>query len=267
VQSVHFSGGARINGPNSWYGLQINGNVIVEGEGTLLTGLQRINSGTTRVRNGGKLAAGIGPSLWGSARLHIEPGGFVDSRVEPGDQSTIRIESGSVGPSPLMMSPSFGTFDPRVELVLDGANLPGWGTRTITTGSGGYGGRLSIEIANPNALRVGDSVQLFNSGTFAMAGNFPSITVPNIGGGRAVQVSAEPYQVLLTIVAGGEPCWPPDFDGDGSAGTEEDIEAFFACLAGRCCTLCGSVDFNSDGDFGTDQDIEAFFRVLAGGTC
>jgi hypothetical protein len=65
--------------------------------------------------------------------------------------------------------------------------------------------------------------------------------------------------------------WRPpltaDFNGDGDFGTDADIEAFFACLGGACCPLCGDSDFNNDGDFGTDQDIESFFRVLAGGTC
>ncbi len=58
-----------------------------------------------------------------------------------------------------------------------------------------------------------------------------------------------------------------DFNGDGDTGTDGDIEAFFACLAGNCCPSCGSADFNGDGDTGTDLDIEVFFRVLAGGTC
>jgi hypothetical protein len=60
-----------------------------------------------------------------------------------------------------------------------------------------------------------------------------------------------------------------DFNGDGDTGTDQDIEAFFACLAGFCCPTCNprGADFNGDGDTGTDQDIEAFFRVLAGGSC
>jgi hypothetical protein len=64
-------------------------------------------------------------------------------------------------------------------------------------------------------------------------------------------------------------CGTSDFDGDGDAGTDADIEAFFACLAGNCCPLCypGGADFNADGDSGTDADIESFFRVLAGGPC
>jgi probable HAF family extracellular repeat protein len=62
-------------------------------------------------------------------------------------------------------------------------------------------------------------------------------------------------------------CGSADFDGDGDVGTDADIEAFFACLAGNCCAACGSADFNGDGDVGADADIEAFFRVLAGGAC
>jgi hypothetical protein len=62
-------------------------------------------------------------------------------------------------------------------------------------------------------------------------------------------------------------CGTADFNGDGDVGTDADIEAFFACLAGNCCATCGGADFNADGDVGTDADIEAFFRVLAGGAC
>ncbi len=58
-----------------------------------------------------------------------------------------------------------------------------------------------------------------------------------------------------------------DFDGDGDVGTDADIEAFFACLAGNCCATCVSADFNMDGSIGTDADIESFFRMLAGGPC
>ena len=59
----------------------------------------------------------------------------------------------------------------------------------------------------------------------------------------------------------------PDFNHDGDSRTDADIEAFFACLGGDCCSTCGSADFNGDGDVGTDADIESFFRVLAGGEC
>jgi hypothetical protein len=70
--------------------------------------------------------------------------------------------------------------------------------------------------------------------------------------------------LTLTQLTG---CGSADFNHDGDLGTDSDIEAFFACLAGNCCPTCDSADFNGDGDLGTDADIEAFFRVLGGGTC
>jgi hypothetical protein len=75
-----------------------------------------------------------------------------------------------------------------------------------------------------------------------------------------------PFKLFGTI---GSACGTADFDGDGDVGTDADIEAFFACLAGDCCPTChsGGADFDGDGDVGTDADIEAFFRVLAGGEC
>jgi hypothetical protein len=90
-------------------------------------------------------------------------------------------------------------------------------------------------------------------------------------GGTHTQVHFEPnlqYITPLTLTAP-PTCGTSDFNGDGDFGTDQDIEAFFACLAGTCCATCwqGGSDFNGDGDFGTDQDIEAFFRVLAGGNC
>jgi ferredoxin len=58
-----------------------------------------------------------------------------------------------------------------------------------------------------------------------------------------------------------------DFDGNSDAGTDADIEAFFACLEGACCGSCASPDVDGDGTPGTDSDIESFFSVLAGGPC
>ncbi len=76
--------------------------------------------------------------------------------------------------------------------------------------------------------------------------------------------------IALRLVQGTtQTCGTADFDGDGDVGTDADIEAFFACLAGNCCPTCypGGADFDGDGDVGTDADIESFFRVLAGGPC
>ena len=74
---------------------------------------------------------------------------------------------------------------------------------------------------------------------------------------------------IATISGSISACGSADFNCDGDIGTDADIEAFFACLAGHCpqppCN--SSADFNGDGDTGTDADIESFFRVLAGSPC
>ncbi len=102
-----------------------------------------------------------------------------------------------------------------------------------------------------------------------------SIPIPQDAGHNATQffngnwVSLPidfPFKLFGTA---GAACGTADFDGDGDTGTDADIEAFFACLAGNCCATCFHLgaDFNADGDVGTDADIEAFFRVLAGQDC
>ncbi|HYE62013.1 MAG TPA: hypothetical protein VD997_08440 [Phycisphaerales bacterium] len=67
----------------------------------------------------------------------------------------------------------------------------------------------------------------------------------------------------------GPVCGTSDFNGDGDFATDQDIEAFFACIGGHCCPTCfaGGSDFNGDGDAATDQDIESFFRVIGGNPC
>jgi len=104
-----------------------------------------------------------------------------------------------------------------------------------------------------------------------------SIAVPNINIG-APAIGADGTLVVAGVGSNvfalrtertGGGCGTSDFNGDGDFGTDQDIEAFFACLGGSCCATCfpGGADFNGDGDVGTDQDIEAFFRVLGGGNC
>ncbi len=101
---------------------------------------------------------------------------------------------------------------------------------------------------------------VINPAATALAGDYDCI-VSNDCGGETSSIAT------LTVEQTG--CGTADFDGDGDIGTDADIEAFFACLAGNCCATCfsGGADFNGDGDLGTDADIEAFFRVLAGGAC
>jgi hypothetical protein len=88
-------------------------------------------------------------------------------------------------------------------------------------------------------------------------------------GGSFLNANGQPSARVVARTVECVTCGTADFDGDGDSGTDFDIEAFFACLAGQCCATCfpGGADFNVDGDSGTDADIEAFFRVLAGGNC
>ncbi len=129
-------------------------------------------------------------------------------------------------------------------------------------------GPLTVRVRNPNALRVGDVIPIFGheaNDTQAFSG----LIAPDIGGGRQLTLTrtGNPAVSSIAVVQGLPSCYTADFDGDGDTGTDADIEAFFACLAGQCCPACASADFNGDGDTGTDADIESFFRILAGGPC
>jgi hypothetical protein len=127
-------------------------------------------------------------------------------------------------------------------------------------------------------------VMFVQSGPYAVGSGTPNTAWHwNPGGGRGwpqgeirpvldgLNQTGNPTGVNILIRGAEAPptCGTSDFNGDTDFGTDQDIEAFFACLAGVCCSTCfsGGADFNGDGDTGTDQDIEAFFRVLAGGTC
>jgi hypothetical protein len=135
--------------------------------------------------------------------------------------------------------------------------------------SGQSDNHLLYSPAAPNTPGAANVLSELNSGS----GELTIIARPQ------TQVMAAPYAGashptlasprLVIFAGGGLACGTADFDGDGDTGTDADIEAFFACLAGNCCATCypGGADFNADGDTGTDADIESFFRVLAGGPC
>jgi|GEM_PF-5724562 len=127
-------------------------------------------------------------------------------------------------------------------------------------------------------------VMFVQSGNYAVGeGNANTAWHWNPGGGRGwpqgairpvldgLNQTGNPTGVNFTLTGTLAPpqCGTSDFNGDRDFGTDQDIEAFFICLAGACCPTCwqGGADFNGDGDFGTDQDIEAFFRVLSGAPC
>jgi hypothetical protein len=151
-----------------------------------------------------------------------------------------------------------GLADPVASLV------PAFGQSNSTT----LAGPLTVQVRNPNALRVGDVIPIFRH----EAGDtqaFSGLVAPDIGGGRVLTLTrtGNPATSSIVVDQGPASCYTADFNGDGDVGTDQDIEAFFACLGGDCCATCASTDFNGDGDLGTDLDIEAFFRVLGGGAC
>ncbi|HYE61740.1 MAG TPA: hypothetical protein VD997_07065 [Phycisphaerales bacterium] len=136
----------------------------------------------------------------------------------------------------------------QVEIDMTWAPVLQPGTYWVGVSVEGEPGVTSAPGSIPLAQRAGqDSAQLFQGNWVSVPRDFPF----KLFGQEASS------------------CGPQDFNGDGDSGTDQDIEAFFACLGGTCCDTCwhNGADFNGDGDTGTDQDIEAFFRVLGGGTC
>ena len=121
------------------------------------------------------------------------------------------------------------------------------------------------------------------SGSFITGATSSTLTISNVqigDSGQSFAYAGNPIVASLNCVVFGpcegethkhrpthhRPC-SADYNNDGDSGTDADIEAFFACLGGTCCTFCNPADFDGDGDTGTDADIEAFFRVLGGGNC
>jgi hypothetical protein len=168
---------------------------------------------------------------------------------------------------------SFQSVDARNEIEF----APG--VFVVPAGATGYT-YLAIFDGAGNLVAKGDSAP--NVGPFTLPANIlmPSQTytvslyfscrVHSEGAGFAGASSDAGWDAITSATLSTvRTCGSSDFNGDGDFGTDQDIEAFFACLGGLCCQNCwsGGSDFNGDGDSGTDQDIEAFFRVLSGANC
>jgi hypothetical protein len=179
---------------------------------------------------------------------------------------TTQIASGAPDNPQGITNSAFANFPP----VINGAGLvafrPNDLGNAIYLGDGQDLVRV-VGAGSPIPTPGGPSqVEFLGSGSTAIVGNIALndaaqiAFIGRLGDGTDALILASP----LT-------CGSADFDCDGDVGTDADIEAFFACLAGTCppgAPGCGSTaDFDGDGDVGTDADIEAFFRVLAGGTC
>ena len=142
----------------------------------------------------------------------------------------------------------------------------------VGAGSSGVFGPAYAMVWHPSTGAQRLDVLLWDLGVAAVSGwKLTEATGVSADGTVIVGNGFDPVgmeQAWLAVL----PPWPPvcaslDFDGDGDEGTDADIEAFFASIAGSACDLCDTIDFDGDGDEGTDADIEAFFRVIAGGPC
>jgi len=180
--------------------------------------------------------------------------------------------------------------DPAGQFVYLGTNITNPGVQVFDTASSSFVANLPLGSIRAAAL---DNGTLYAAGADNAGGKLWRITAAGASSTLIDETllsaspcemafnpatqnawTAQPVPDALDLVAFGDTCpgnscGNSDYNGDGDFGTDQDIEAFFACLGGVCCETCfcqGS-DFNGDGDFGTDQDIEAFFRVLAGGNC
>ncbi|HYE63665.1 MAG TPA: hypothetical protein VD997_16865 [Phycisphaerales bacterium] len=162
--------------------------------------------------------------------------------VADGQGNAVVLISAGNGPSF-----SYTDIDWVVQQYRISDGTPGWSFRYGNVGSTprSYRGKdLKLDASRRALLVVGESAP------DPLSADAPSfdITVVRMDLPRVMHCSA-------------------DFNNDGDTATDQDIEAFFACIGGNCCALCGSPDFNNDGNAGTDQDIEAFFRVVGGHGC
>jgi hypothetical protein len=150
--------------------------------------------------------------------------------------------------------PDDRTCGVKIELFLDAAlSRPANDWLILRRGTGGFSNTPTLTLITG----ASDLYAWFSPLTVSS----PDITNSQRTGGTETNRRA----TYLALRATGL-CGTADFDRDGDLGTDADIEAFFACLAGNCCGSCHA-DFDGDGDLGTDADIEAFFRVLAGNPC
>ncbi len=240
--------------------LWLAGEVVFRGSQAEPRGFVELQSGRLSLLQGATSPLNV--RLIGESTLYVGSDSSAMS-VSMLDESIVRISGqGTIGSSQPSGNRLFIATLGTVEFELDALVLPGWAPVLARD----VAGRLAVDLQHANSLQIGQEVPLIARDL--SAGVFSSVDLPVLHGGRALELVYEPTLVSLRVVADStNPCWTADFDGDGDTGTDADIEAFFACLAGNCCPACGRADFDGDGDSGTDADIEAFFRVLAGGSC
>ncbi len=221
---------------------------------TQFTGGMTQTAGTTRL-NGGGINAGT---------LNLQGGRLEGTGTV---QATINNTGGAIAPGlPVGAMTLVTNYTPSAgaifEVTLAGTNAALYDHLQIN-GNATLNGVLRVVYNGGFNPIQGTTFRVLDvSGT--RTGTFSSIELVSRPYSSDVQVTYDLHGATLTIV---QRCGSADFNGDGDVGTDADIEAFFACLAGNCCPACEGADFNFDEDVGTDADIEAFFRVLAGSAC
>jgi hypothetical protein len=202
------------------------------------------------------------PNGWSISSIHLNMIRAVDPVNAPGQLTLRYTNADGVNLTPGNTATKFTTFAANYP---DALVAVGW---SYSTG-GAADAHTIYSSPGPNTAGgeavAGEVLSGAGTLTLVLSPVNSGVAAPYAGISHASLV--EPQLVIFAepVVS----CGNSDFNGDGDFGTDQDIEAFFACLAGNCCGTCweGGSDFNGDGDFGTDQDIEAFFRVLAGGAC
>jgi hypothetical protein len=196
------------------------------------------------------------PAAWNAWELVVQP-----SSPESVDISA----SANTGSSPAGILKS---VDGGATWVQQGNNAT---FRTMAGDDDDLGTLYGIEAFNNSRPRrsvdEGVSFQRFDTGFISTAGGRDVVYGGYVNGVRRLYIAMGEGGFATDLDPVSRTC-TNDYNDDGDVGTDADIEAFFACLAGNCCATCPSdADFNGDGDVGTDEDIESFFRVLAGGAC
>ncbi|HYE63648.1 MAG TPA: lamin tail domain-containing protein [Phycisphaerales bacterium] len=202
------------------------------------------------------------PNGWTIDRISLNMMRAVDPVSSSGSVLLRYTNADGVNLTPGNTGTRFNTFASNYPDALSVASWSfssgaGADARTIYT-AGGSNTPGAEAVFNEISSGAGTLTLLLSPGGSSVAAPYAGISHGSL---------VEPQLVIFASPVLG--CGPQDFNQDGDSGTDQDIEAFFACLGGNCCPTCwhGGADFNGDGDTGTDQDIEAFFRVLGGGTC
>jgi hypothetical protein len=276
-EAAYMNNGRAVNGLNncSWRGMFSVGTNVAPAWDGLTVGVQpaifawRAADPSVYLASADYLDGGITARFWVGAKVTANPGGTWTYEYAVKNLNADRSAGSFFVPLPAFAGANgvgfHGTFCHSGDPYENTATNPADWASTVSPGSGvSWACTPYAQNVNANALRWG-TLYNFRFTTGVPPDAEGSVTIglfkPPSAGSAATSVTVRTPSPRM--------CGTSDFDGDGDSGTDADIEAFFACLAGNCCASCDprGADFNGDGDAATDADIEAFFRVLAGGAC